>query len=147
MLPVLHRNVVPRQTQTEIPQYDSWSKSFLARTRSYLADVLARVGEGDLVDLVGVEPDLPLSAFEYGGGKPLLKLQRNLHTKGGGREGGKKKVSGTIFRKESQKVRTGPYGAGFPDASVDLSVLPYRPRGAISKSGHNVRTLRALEST
>lgn len=57
---------------------------------TYLADVLARVGEGDLVDLVGVEPDLPLSALEYGGGKPLLKLQRNLRDgeEGTERQGG-----------------------------------------------------------
>lgn len=54
----------------------------------YLADVLTRVGERDLVDLVGVEPDLPLSALEYGGGKPLLKLQRNLYEREGGRERG-----------------------------------------------------------
>lgn len=45
---------------------------------AHLPDVLARVGEGDLVDLVGVEPDLALSALEYGGGKPLLELQRYL---------------------------------------------------------------------
>lgn len=44
----------------------------------YLPDVLARVGERDLVDLVGVEPDLALSALEYGCGKPLLELQRHL---------------------------------------------------------------------
>ena len=29
-------------------------------------DVTTRVGEGDLVDLIGVEPDFPLSAFEDG---------------------------------------------------------------------------------
>lgn len=44
----------------------------------YLADVLAGVGQGDLVDLVGVEPDLALSALEHGGGKPLLELERHL---------------------------------------------------------------------
>lgn len=48
------------------------------RCIAYLPDVLARVGEGDLVDLVGVEPDLALSALEYGCGKPLLELQRHL---------------------------------------------------------------------
>lgn len=48
------------------------------RIVSYLADVLARGGEGDLVDLVGVEPDLPLSALQHGGGEPLLELERHL---------------------------------------------------------------------
>ena len=32
-----------------------------------LADVLARVGIGDLVDLIGVEPHLSLSALEHRG--------------------------------------------------------------------------------
>lgn len=36
----------------------------------YLADVLPGVGEGDLVDLVGVEPHLALSALEHGGRQP-----------------------------------------------------------------------------
>lgn len=46
---------------------------------SYLADVLTRIGERDLVDLIRVEPDLPLSALEYGGGEPLLEFKRNLY--------------------------------------------------------------------
>ena len=37
-----------------------------------LADGLARVGGGDFVDLVGVEPDLPFSAADHGGGQALL---------------------------------------------------------------------------
>ena len=37
-----------------------------------LADRLAGVGVGDLVDLVGVEPDLALTAVGYGGGQALL---------------------------------------------------------------------------
>jgi len=37
-----------------------------------LADGLAGVGVGDLVDLVGVEPDLSLAAANNGGGQALL---------------------------------------------------------------------------
>lgn len=33
------------------------------------------VGVGDLVDLVGVEPDLPLTALEDRRGKPLLGVK------------------------------------------------------------------------
>ena len=36
------------------------------------ADGLAGVGVGDLILLVGVEPDLAFAAAYYGGGKPLL---------------------------------------------------------------------------
>lgn len=37
-----------------------------------LADGLARVGVGDLGDLIGVEPNLALAAADHGGGKALL---------------------------------------------------------------------------
>ena len=37
-----------------------------------LADRLARVGVGDFVDFIGVEPDLALSAANHGGGETLL---------------------------------------------------------------------------
>lgn len=37
-----------------------------------LADCLARVGVGDFVDFVGVEPDLAFAAAGHGGGKTLL---------------------------------------------------------------------------
>jgi len=43
-----------------------------------LADVLTRVSHRDLVDFVGVHPDLPLSAFQNGRGEPLLQLKGNL---------------------------------------------------------------------
>jgi len=42
-----------------------------------LADVLAGVGHRDLIDLIGVQPDLVLSALEHGGGKALLKTKRH----------------------------------------------------------------------
>ena len=37
-----------------------------------LADGLAGVGVGDLVHLIGVEPDLALAAADHGGGEALL---------------------------------------------------------------------------
>ena len=37
-----------------------------------LANRLTRVGIGDFVDFVGVEPDLALSAANHGGGETLL---------------------------------------------------------------------------
>lgn len=37
-----------------------------------LADGLTRVGVADLVDLVGVEPDLALPTANHGGGEALL---------------------------------------------------------------------------
>ena len=36
------------------------------------ADGLARVGVGDFVDFIRVEPDLAFAAAGYGGGKALL---------------------------------------------------------------------------
>jgi hypothetical protein len=44
----------------------------------YLADVLARVGHRDLIDLIWVQPHLALTALEYGCGQPLLQLKRHL---------------------------------------------------------------------
>ena len=41
-----------------------------------LADVLPRVGVGNLVDLVGIEPDLVAAALHRRGGEPLLKFER-----------------------------------------------------------------------
>eukprot|EP00960_Hanusia_phi_P069111 767004-Hanusia_phi.AAC.9 len=46
-----------------------------------LADVLARVGHGDLVDLIRVEPDLALAALEHGGSKALLQPEGNHDAK------------------------------------------------------------------
>jgi len=37
-----------------------------------LTDGLARVGVGDFIDFVRVEPDLALAAARDGGGEPLL---------------------------------------------------------------------------
>lgn len=39
-----------------------------------LANILARVGVGDLVDLVRVQPHLALTAVQYGSGEALLQL-------------------------------------------------------------------------
>ena len=41
----------------------------------HFADVLARVGKGNLSDLVGIDPNSLLSALEHGGREPLLELQ------------------------------------------------------------------------
>ena len=40
-------------------------------------DVAAAVGQRDLVDLVGVEPDLALTALEDVGREALLELERH----------------------------------------------------------------------
>lgn len=40
-------------------------------------DVAAAVGQRDLVDLVGVEPDLALTALENIGREALLELERH----------------------------------------------------------------------
>jgi hypothetical protein len=40
-------------------------------------DVAARVSESNLVNFIGVQPDLALSAFQYGGREALLKFKRN----------------------------------------------------------------------
>lgn len=37
-----------------------------------LADGLAGVGVGDLVDLIGIEPDFALATANHGGGEALL---------------------------------------------------------------------------
>mmetsp|Transcript_25896 Transcript_25896/g.64115 ORF Transcript_25896/g.64115 Transcript_25896/m.64115 type:complete len:264 (-) Transcript_25896:33-824(-) len=47
-----------------------------------LADVLARIGHGDLVDLIRVEPDLSLATFEHGRRQALLQKQRHSHDPG-----------------------------------------------------------------
>ena len=36
------------------------------------SDCLAGIGVGDFADFVGVEPDFPFAAADYGGGKALL---------------------------------------------------------------------------
>ncbi len=41
-----------------------------------LPDVLPGVGVGDLVDLVGVQPDLVLAALHHARGQALLELER-----------------------------------------------------------------------
>lgn len=38
-------------------------------------NVAARVGKSNLVDFVGVQPNLALSAFQNGSGEALLKFQ------------------------------------------------------------------------
>ena len=43
--------------------------------RHEFADGLARVGIGDLAELVGVEPDFVLAATHYISGEPLLRSQ------------------------------------------------------------------------
>ena len=40
-------------------------------------DVAARVGQGNLVDFIGIQPNLALSAFQYGSGEALLKFERD----------------------------------------------------------------------
>lgn len=49
-------------------------KTILGKT----GDVAAAVGQRDLVDLVGVEPDLALTALEDIGREALLELERHL---------------------------------------------------------------------
>jgi len=43
-----------------------------------LANVLARVGVGDLVGFIGIEPNLSLATFEDAGGESLLAAKVNL---------------------------------------------------------------------
>ena len=38
-------------------------------------DVSARVGKRNLIDFIGVQPNLTLSAFQNGSGEALLELQ------------------------------------------------------------------------
>ena len=42
-----------------------------------LTDVLAGVSHGDLIDLIGIQPDFALAAFENRGGEALLKAKRH----------------------------------------------------------------------
>lgn len=42
-------------------------------------DVAPGVGQRNLVNLIGVEPNLALSALEHGSGKALLQLERHLN--------------------------------------------------------------------
>ena len=42
-----------------------------------LANVLTRVGHGDVIDLVWVKPDFALTALEHGGGEALLEFERD----------------------------------------------------------------------
>ena len=60
--------------------YNSWlldDQSVVFKTH----DVATRVSEGDLVNLIGVEPNFLLSALEYGCCKTFLKLKGNCHGK------------------------------------------------------------------
>ena len=43
------------------------------------SNVATRVSEGDLVNLVGVKPDLLFSALEYGCSEALLKFEGYYH--------------------------------------------------------------------
>ena len=40
-------------------------------------NVTARVGQGNLVNFIGVQPNLALSAFQNGGSQTFLQFQRN----------------------------------------------------------------------
>ena len=42
-----------------------------------LADILSRVGIADLIDFIGVQPDLSLSTLEHGGRKSTGKVKDN----------------------------------------------------------------------
>lgn len=44
-------------------------------------NVSAGVGKSNLVDFVGVQPNLALAALQNGSGEALLKLQRDCHEK------------------------------------------------------------------
>ena len=41
------------------------------------SDITARICQLDLVDLIGIEPDLSLTTFEHRGRKAFLKLERD----------------------------------------------------------------------
>lgn len=58
-----------------------------------LTDGLTGVGVGDLVDLVGVEPDLALTTANHGGGEALLSGEID--------PGGKNRMSVLRFRLSS----------------------------------------------
>jgi hypothetical protein len=49
-----------------------------------LADITTRIGQGNFVDFVGIQPNLALAAFKDIRRKTLLKFQRNCEkaTKG-----------------------------------------------------------------
>lgn len=50
-------------------------KTITVKTRN----VSTRIGKGNFVDFIGVQPNLALTAFQDGGCETLLKLQRNYH--------------------------------------------------------------------
>lgn len=43
------------------------------------SDMLARVGEGDVVQFFGIEPDFAFAAVEKACGQPFVKLKRGGH--------------------------------------------------------------------
>ena len=45
-------------------------------------NVTAGVGQRNFVNFIGIQPDLALSAFEYGSGEALLKLKRHCCNNG-----------------------------------------------------------------
>ena len=49
-----------------------------------LADCLTRVGVGDFVHFIGVEPDLALAAANDGGGEALLRTEIDPMRENGG---------------------------------------------------------------
>ena len=40
-------------------------------------NVAARVGQGNLINFIGVQPNLALAAFQHGSGEALLELKRD----------------------------------------------------------------------
>ena len=44
-------------------------------------DIAARVGQSNLIDFIGVQPNLALSAFQDGSGEALLELKRDYTIK------------------------------------------------------------------
>ena len=66
-------------------------------------DVAAAVGQRDLVDLVGVEPDLALTALEDVGREALLELERHLFF---GRGMGRKENRMELDNKSDSTTRT-----------------------------------------
>jgi len=64
-----------------------------------LADGLAGVGVGDLVHLIGVEPNLALAAADHGGGEALL---------GAKVDPGRRKMSSSAFAHNTLSTRSFP---------------------------------------
>lgn len=68
---------------------------------------LTGVSHGDLRDLIGVEPDLPLAALEDGSGKPLLELERN-HGAAAAGDGTPRVCGGVVAERMGGRVEAAP---------------------------------------